>query len=273
VRATDSQFESRQESTAAAFALLVLLLFADAGFTLLHLINVETGWLRGTGISLEYDGGPSEIYQYVKEFWIVVCLLVAFVSTRQRAYLGWATALSYLLVDDAGQIHENVGAWLGERYRFVAPFGLRSQDVGELMVTAIAGLIIVAIVGTALWRGTEQGRRVSRDMGLLMLVLAVVGVVVDVVHVVAYYAQSLLAQVLLVVEDGGEMIVMSALTAYAFHLATHLGRTRFDLWSSLKDRFAGDYRRAVSFGTESLPRPSYRTSESATRLAAARELR
>jgi hypothetical protein len=266
VRATDSHLEARQESTAAAFALFVLLVFADAGFTLLHLINVETGWLRGTGISLEYDGGPSEIYQYVKEFWIVVCLLVAFVSTRYRAYLGWATALSYLLIDDAGQIHENVGAWLGQRYQFAAPLGLRSQDIGELLVTGAAGLVAVTIVGAALWRGSEQCRRISRDMGLLIVALAVVGVVVDVMHVVAYYAQSLLAQVLLVVEDGGEMIVMSALTAYAFHLAMHLGHTRFDLWSALRLRIAGDRAHSVTFLPKGLPQPSFRTPETVREL-------
>ena len=239
MRATDSQLPSRQESIAAAVALLLLLFSADAAFTLLHLINVETGFLRGTGISLESDGGPSEIYQYVKEFWVIVCMLVAFVSTRHRAYLGWAIAVSFLLADDAGQIHENVGGWLAAHYQFAAPFGMRSKDIGELLVAGAAGVFTLTIVGAGLWRGTEQCRRISRDMGLLIVLLAVVGVVVDVLHIVAYNAQSLLAQVLLVVEDGGEMVVMSALTAYAFHIASHAGRTRFDLWSAVRARLSG----------------------------------
>ena len=60
------------ESTFAAVALMLLLFCADAAFTLAHLVNVETGWLRGNRISLEDDGGPAEVFQYLKEFWIVV---------------------------------------------------------------------------------------------------------------------------------------------------------------------------------------------------------
>lgn len=215
---------------------MLLLFSGDAAFTLLHLINVETGWLRGNRISLEDDGGPAEIFQYLKEFWIVVCMVVAFVSTRHLAYLSWAFVFLFLLADDAGKIHEGVGGWLAERYDLPAPFGLRSKDTGEVLFAGAIGLAILALVGLAVRHGTEQCRRISRDLGLLIIVLAVVGILVDVLHTIAYFERSLLAQVLLVVEDGGEMFVMSALTAYAFHVATHVGRTRLDLWSVVKTK-------------------------------------
>jgi hypothetical protein len=229
----DARLEPKHESMAAALVLLLLLVFADLGFTVLHLIHVETGWLRGHGISLEHDGGPSEIYQYVKEFWIVVCMVVAFVLTRHGIYLAWAIVFSVLLADDAGQIHENVGMWLGERYQFAAPFGLRSKDVGELLVAGAVGLLTLIVAGAGLCCLTEQCRRISRDVSVLVIFLGVVGILVDVLHVIAYHAQSQLAQVLLVVEDGGEMVVMSALTAYAFHVVSHAARTRFDLLSTV----------------------------------------
>ena len=222
----------------AAVALMLLLFCADAAFTLLHLVNIETGWLRGNRISLEDDGGPAEIFQYLKEFWIVVCMIVAFVSTRHVAYLSWAFVFLFLLADDAGKIHEGVGGWLAQRYDLHAPFGLRSQDIGELLFAAAIGLAVLAVVGVAVRRGTEQCRRISRDLGCLVVALALVGVLIDMLHTIAYTQRSLLAQVLLVVEDGGEMFVMSALTAYAFHVATHVGRTRFDLWFHVRTRLA-----------------------------------
>ena len=222
----------------AAVALMLLLFCADAAFTLLHLVNIETGWLRGNRISLEDDGGPAEIFQYLKEFWIVVCMIVAFVSTRHVAYLSWAFVFLFLLADDAGKIHEGVGGWLAQRYDLHAPFGLRSQDIGELLFAAAIGLAVLAVVGVAVRRGTEQCRRISRDLGCLVVALALVGVLIDMLHTIAYTQRSLLAQVLLVVEDGGEMFVMSALTAYAFHVATHVGRTRFDLWFLVRTRLA-----------------------------------
>lgn len=165
-------------------------------------------------------------------------MVVAFVSTRHGAYLSWAFVFLFLLADDAGRIHERVGGWLDQRFDLPAPFGLRSKDVGELLFAGAIGLAILAVVGVAVRHGTEQCRRISRGLGLLIVALAVVGILVDMLHTIAFLERSLLAQALLVVEDGGEMIVMSALTAYAFHVATHVGRTRFSLWSNLKTQFA-----------------------------------
>jgi hypothetical protein len=230
--------DSAHESTFPAVALMLLLFCADAAFILLHLINVETDWLRGNRMSLEDDGGPAELFQYLKEFWIVVCMVVAFVSTRHVVYLSWAFVFVFLLADDAGRIHEGVGGWLAERYALPAPFGLRPKDIGELLFAGSIGLAALAVVGVAVRLGTEQCRRISRDLGLLVVALAVVGVFVDMLHTIAYQEQSLLAQVLLVVEDGGEMIVMSGLTAYAFHVAAHVGRTHLDLWSVMRTQLA-----------------------------------
>ncbi len=217
---------------------MLLLFCGDAVFTVLHLINVETGWFRGSRISLEEDGGPAEIFQYLKEFSIVVCMVVAFISTRHAAYLSWAFVFLFLLADDAGKIHEGVGGWLARRYELPAPFGLRSQDLGELLFSGAIGVAILGAVGVAVRHGTEQCRRISRDLGCLLVALALVGVLIDMLHTIAYTRQSLLAQVLLVVEDGGEMFVMSAVMAYAFHVATHVGRTRFDLWFHVRTRLA-----------------------------------
>ncbi len=228
------------ETVFPALAVLFLLICADLGFILLHLISVETGWLRGARISLEADGGPAEIFQYLKEFWVAVCMVAAFVATRRPVYVSWAIVFAFLLVDDSAQLHENAGTWFGRQFEFTAPFGLRAKDIGELLFAAIVGVGILAAVTVTALRGSEQCRRVSRDLGILTVSLGMVGIVLDVIHVIAYFGRSLLAQVLLVVEDGGEMLVMSAMTAYAFHVMTHMGRTRFDLWSNVQAWLAWD---------------------------------
>ena len=241
--AHSSEREDRYANVSPAIAVLLLLICADVGFTLLHLIYVETGWLRGARISLEADGGPAEIFQYLKEFWVAVCMVAAFVLTRRAVFVSWALVFLFLLADDSMQLHENVGTWLGERYALPAPFGMRSKDIGELLFAATAGLVMLAVVGVALWRGSENCRRVSQNLGVLVVTLGVVGILLDALHVIAYFGDSLLAQVLLVVEDGGEMIVMSAMTAYAFQVATNMGRTELDLWSPLKAALAWDVNR------------------------------
>jgi hypothetical protein len=217
-----------------ATTLLVLLISGDDAFILLHLHNVETGWMRGVTISLEADGGMPETYQYAKEFWMAVCMAVTFWRTRLHLYASWSAVFGFLLLDDAGQIHERVGGWLARAFELPAMFGLRSKDTGELLVAASVGLTMFAIVAVTSWRRGEQSERISRDVLSLICMLGVVGVFVDMLHVMTYLNGSLLAQVLLVVEDGGEMLVMSALTAYAFHVTSHHGRTSFDLWATLK---------------------------------------
>jgi hypothetical protein len=239
----------RDNMTPAA-TLLLLLICTDLAFILLHLVSVETRWLRGAGISLEADRGLPETYQYVKEFWIAACMAATFWRTRERAYIVWSAMFLFLLLDDAGQIHEHVGAWVGQRYALPSAFGLRADDTGELLFAAAIGGSMLALVGLTSWRGGERSGRISRDVLGLIAALAVLGVVVDMLHVIAYLQRSLLAQVLLVIEDGGEMLVMSALTAYAFHLASHGGRTQFDLWAEVKARVGGT---AASEGARGLP--------------------
>ena len=216
--------------------LLQLLICADIAFIVLHLVYIEVSALRGVRLSLEAEGGMAETYQYVKEFWIAACMAAAFRRTRVPLYASWALVFAFVLFDDALQIHERAGAWLGRAYALPTMFGLRPDDVGELLFAAMVGASVLALVGVATWRGGEQARRISRDMLCLLTAFAILGVLVDTLHVVAYVQRSLVEQLLLVVEDGGEMLVMSALTAYAFHVASLRGRTRFDLWAMLRAR-------------------------------------
>lgn len=225
--------EARDSMTPAA-TLLLLLICTDLTFILVHLVTVETGWLRGVGVSLEAERGLPETYQYIKEFWTAVGMAFLFWRTGVRSYVGWSIVFAFLLLDDAGQIHERVGAWLAHRYALPSVLGLRPDDAGELLFAAMLGTFVVGLAGLSYWRGCEQSRRTSPNVLCLLVLFAVPGVFVDMLHVVAYLQGSLLAQVLLVVEDGGEMLVMSALTAYVFHVAIHDGRARYDLWAYVK---------------------------------------
>lgn len=238
--------KTRFESTTAALTLLILLLCADLAFIVLHIIYVETGWLHGSDFSLEADRGLPEAFQYVKQFWIAVALALTCWRTRISVYGSWALVFAFLLVDDAAQLHENVGRWLGQEYSLPAVFGLRSDDLGELIFAGMVGLSMVTLVGIAVMRADAQLQRICRDMLLLVGALAFLGVVVDTLHVIAYFKRSLWAQILLLVEDGGEMLVMSILTAYTFQIATHKGHTQLDLLVSLQ-RFLQALRRNRPF--------------------------
>jgi hypothetical protein len=220
---------------ATARTWLVLLIAADLAFIVLHVIYTETSLLRGRPFSLEADNGIPEAYQYVKQFWIALCMGALFHRTRAVVYTGWTLVFAFLLMDDAFQFHEHFGHWLGGQYQLPAIFGLRPDDIGELLFAAAIGSVTALLIGFGFWRGDSHARVVSRDMALLVIALAVLGVGVDIVHVIAYFKGSLLAQFLLLLEDGGELIVVSLMAAYTFNVLNHQGRATLDLWAMIRD--------------------------------------
>lgn len=220
---------------ATARTLLLLLLAADLAFILLHVVYVETSLLRGRPFSLEADNGLPEAFQYVKQFWVALCMLALFRRTREVVYVGWTLVFAFLLLDDAFQFHEQFGKWLGEQYSLPVAFGLRPDDIGELLFASVVGGVTVLLIGWGFWRGGADARIVTRDTALLVVVLAALGVGVDILHVITYFKAPLLAQFLLIVEDGGEMLVVSLIAAYIFNVLIHEGRAPVDLWAIIRD--------------------------------------
>jgi hypothetical protein len=212
---------------------LVLLICGDLAFIASHLAHIGTPFLRGAHYSLETDGGLAEFYQYMKEFWIVLCMVAVFIHRRQVPYLCWAGLFGFLLVDDAVQLHERVGAFLGQRLRLPAFFGLRSDDFGELMVACVVAGTLALSLAVTLWRERGPALRISRDLLLLTAALGACGVLLDMIHVIAHFRAPAISALLALLEDGGEMLIVSALTAYAFHIVLSGGQSRLNLWRLL----------------------------------------
>jgi hypothetical protein len=231
---------------AAARRLLLLLVAADLAFILLHVVYIETSLLRGRPFSLEADNGIPEAYQYVKQFWLVLCTAALFRRTRATVYVGWMLVFAFLLLDDAFQFHEHFGKWLSAQHALPVAFGLRPDDIGELLFAAAFGGVTVLLIGFGYWRGDSHARVVSRDMTILVVALAVLGVGVDMVHVITYFKAPLLAQFLLIVEDGGEMLVVSLMVAYSVNVLSHNGQAPVDLRTWLRSVVSRSPRAAVS---------------------------
>jgi hypothetical protein len=227
--------EKQPALLATARILLIMLVAADLAFIVLHVIYVETSLLRGRPFSLEADNGLPEAYQYVKQFWVALCMIGLYRRTREITYVGVGVVFAFLLMDDAFQIHEHFGKWLAAQYTLPVAFGLRPDDIGELLFAAGIGVVTFSLIGIGYWRGGPDARIVTRDISILILLLAGLGVGVDVIHVISYFKAPLLAQFLLILEDGGEMIVVSMTAAYVFNVLIHEGRAPVDLWAIIRD--------------------------------------
>lgn len=130
--------------------------------------------------------------------------------TREGIHGAWILAFAFIFLDDALAVHERIGRLIANQGDYGTAFWLRAQDPGELTVSALAGVIFLALLVFFYFRGGEDARRISRDVALMLAAFVFFGVVVDVLHIAI--------KALTVVEEGGEMVTLSLITAYVAQL-------------------------------------------------------
>lgn len=182
--------------------------------------DANVGWLSHAlprAWKITADGSVPEYWQYVKWLLLVALMAMAFRASRQTVYLAFAALFIYLLIDDSISVHELVGARLARLLGFTPWLGLRDVDFGELLMTAIAAVVLFGAIGIAhLGATAEATRRFVRVMMLLIVALAGFGVGVDMLDII------LQSEWLSIVEDAGEMAVASLMVAVAYLEARRL---------------------------------------------------
>jgi hypothetical protein len=199
---------------------LCLFLATDLVFIGIHLIHVYTNLAPKLLYSIEAERSYADIHQHIKEYWIV--LILGFVVLRRFSalYLGWFLLFLYILIDDTLQIHENLGLSIARNLNFIPVFNLEAKDFGELIVSTVAALFFLIFIGIAYRFGDRLSRKISRSLIKMLFVLALFGIVFDMIHG-ATKAPSL-QPILALLEDGGEQIVMSFIAWFVFYLPERL---------------------------------------------------
>lgn len=185
---------------------------------------------RGTALlvshrwDVDVDRAWIEVLGYV---YVVAAACVLAVHARDRrdapVYAAWVLALLVLVCDDALAVHEHGGAWLDRRLPLPDPPGLRSQDVGELLVWAALGVPVLL----ALWRGHRasppEARRDSRRLAAPLGLLVVFAVGLDMVHIasLAVTTSSTVDTVLISLEAAGELGAVAGLLHRVAQVVRH----------------------------------------------------
>lgn len=202
--------------------LFLLLLGADLCFIVLHTVNSLTPLWNNPLLNIEKDAGYSEIYQYLKYFWACLLFIVIAAKTRTTPPTAWAFVFLVLLADDALGLHEQIGGLIALNLHFTPPWGLRTQDIGEVIYALGAALVLCIPLGLAYLRGTPHFKQATKHLLQLVVLLACFGVLVDLLHMLAQSGWRL-QFVLAVMEDGGEMMAVSALLVYTATLCLRKG--------------------------------------------------
>lgn len=197
----------------ASTKVLFLLLLSDFAFMLAH--GIYTMDLVSNDIySIDTDGGYAEMFQYIKEYWIVVILFVLAIRRKHIIYFAWSSLFMYFLLDDSLKIHESFGTYLVKYFEFQAMFQLRAQDFGELSVSILFGLLLFTFIGVSYLFSDNVAKQISKHLFILVISVAFFGVIVDMLHTIIPWGKSLFG----FIEDGGEMLVMSIIVWYVFNL-------------------------------------------------------
>jgi hypothetical protein len=202
--------------------LLFLLLATDLMFVLVHAIRANTTLIASNMYALNRERGYAEAFQYIKFYWIVLAMSVLFWRTRAAVYAGWMALFAYLLLDDALQIHEEGGRVVAERMGYRELLGLRAVDFGELTFVAVVSVLLLGLIAIGYWRSGPDARTASKGMVVLVAALGLCGVVFDVLHQLA--RRTRFADWFTIAEDGGEMVVVSVICAYAGGLCARAAR-------------------------------------------------
>ena len=205
---------------------LAVLLVADLLLIAASLEAQRRGWSDGRYRQwlLRAEGGWPEQFGYAKQAGCAALLLLVWRRTGDGVFAAWAAVFACALVDDRLQVHERVGGFVARRLPLPQEVaGLREQDLGELAVWGLAGVLPLVVVAVLHRRGPEHVRAASRGMAVVVGGYAFFGVVVDQFHTLTLGGP--LDRALGVLEDGGELVLLSVAVWYAGELLVAARRT------------------------------------------------
>jgi len=157
-------------------------------------------------LSLETEMGVAQFYGWVKAGAAAFLLYKAWRRFRSPTAGLWAGALTYLGADDALRFHEQLGTFLADEFGIGEVGPLRGQDVGELIAYAL--ILVAAVAALLIAERRDQGRFPTM---LTSVMVPVVGVFLFFAVVVDTVGGVLPHVLQIAVEDGGELISLTAI--------------------------------------------------------------
>jgi len=199
---------------------LVFLVAADFVFITLHVVHILgiVGAIsENANFAIDRDRGYAEVYEYIKMFWIALGLGGLAWRQRQALYGLGGLLFAFLAVDNIMELHEQLGAWSADAFALEAGARVLGSDMVQIAYWGGIGAATL-LVGWRLYRQADPpAQRLGQRFLLGLVGLAVFGVAVDTLHSIVRLATGSVFwdELLAVVEDGGELVVISWICAVA----------------------------------------------------------
>lgn len=215
---------------------LTLLVVADLLLFAVHWYAAAQGTLNPVYF-VDKDLSYAEVFQYFKLTWLLALVALYVIEHRSWQVAMWLPAFAYFLGDDALQFHERGGRHLARTLELSDALGLRAVDFGELLITGAAGLVLAIPLIVGYLHGDARTRGIYQGFVVLVGVLLFFGVVMDMIHILAGPLGR--GSPLGFVEDGGEMLSITAMVAFALRLSLSGGQPGFPVAGRERDHPLG----------------------------------
>ena len=188
-----------------------------AGFLVaLHLATLIPTERRNL-FRLDREGSISENWEAVLLLSCGAVFLLCCFLSRRSVFATPAVATVYMALDGRMELHEHAAKW-------VAP---GQQDVGELIFMLFVGGVIGASLFATYLNARPRERTQLVAICFLMGVFGLAAVGVDALHAYLRTRIPILNEPLVLVEDGGELLVITGLFAVAIACLSEAVRHRW----------------------------------------------
>ena len=197
-------------------AMLVALFLLDGLVVGLHIARQFTvGGIFGETIlnspflDLSYHLGLAPLLGIIKLATAVLLGVLAFARSREPIYLCGAVALAIVLAFAGFSIHVPVGGMIGKLLPISPLYREMASYFGEAISLAMAGVVLLLLLYWGSKRSSVGHARLGVIMAATLVLLGLFAGGVDLVNSLVYPGSYYLKLTLQVVEEGGELFVVS----------------------------------------------------------------
>lgn len=166
---------------------------------------------RARFLSLTTDRGLPELVMDVLVLIASALTAHMFVRTRLRGYLFVTGLLLFVALDDFFSFHESIGVYLAERLSLTDIGGIGGDALGELTFMALLGLMTLPFLLWAVLDLRSENLAVLVIYGLLFTGFVGLSAGLDALH--ATVQSSFMDRLMGWIEDGGEILIITAISA------------------------------------------------------------
>ena len=195
------------------FALDFVIIAISTAIGYAYLKGIVPVWPDFLNIGRDWSAG--EVFGYIKWIMLAFAFLTAYVREKAAIFLALFVVTLILLADDSLQIHETFGPFVVESIGLQNVMGVKAYTIGPMVVWGVLGVFVVSFTWMG-WRTAPIAlRRKLYPVFGFFLAIVFFAVGIDAIHELIDFPK-VMKGVMGVFEDGGEMIVMTALLRYGW---------------------------------------------------------